>query len=86
MASMFRRPGSTHSPRVVTVHKDQELLLTPNDAKTPIDIAVPYTIGRWAGTKPVEIALVKGKNVLRFTRNIPNYGLAIKDFTLTPVK
>jgi hypothetical protein len=70
--------------RVVTVNKDQHLLLTPNDAKTPLDIAVPYTAGTWQQTTPVEIALVKGKNVLRFTRNIPNYGLTIKHFTLIP--
>jgi len=37
-------------------------------------------------TPPVEIPLVKGKNVLRFTRNEPVKGLTIKDFTLTPVK
>ena len=73
--------------RVVTVHlKQPPLLLTPNDAKTPTDIAMPYTIGMWEETKPVEIALVKGKNILRFTRNNPNYGLTIKHFTLTPVK
>jgi len=72
--------------QVVTVHKDQHLLLTPNGAKTPLDIAVPYTIGRWEETKPVEIALVKGKNVLHFTRNVPNYGVTIKQFTLTPAK
>jgi len=72
--------------RVVTVHMNQHLLLTPNDARTPIDIAVPYTIGMWEETKPVEIALVKGKNMLHFTRSVPNYGLTIKHFTLTPVK
>jgi hypothetical protein len=72
--------------RVVTVNLDQHLLLTPNDAKTPIDIALPYTVGMWAQTKPVEIELVKGRNVLHFTRNVPNYGLTVKHFTLTPVK
>jgi hypothetical protein len=50
------------------------------------DIAMPHTIGMREETKPVEIALVKGKNILHFTRNIPNYGLTIKHFTLTPVK
>ena len=47
---------------------------------------MPHTIGMREETKPVEIALVKGKNILHFTRNIPNYGLTIKHFTLTPVK
>jgi hypothetical protein len=40
----------------------------------------------WEETKPVEIALVNGKNRLHFTRNTPNHGLTIKHFTLTPVK
>jgi hypothetical protein len=47
---------------------------------------VPYTIGMWEETKPVEIALVKGKNMLDFMRNIPYHGLTIRDFTLTPAK
>ena len=72
--------------RVVTVQSDQKLLLKPNDAKEPVEIAVPYTIGRWEQTPPVEIALAKGQNVLRFTRPAPSRGLTIKDFTLTPVK
>lgn len=72
--------------RVVTVNMNQHLLLTSNDTDTPIDIALPYTIGMWEDTKPVEIELVKGKNVLHFTRNIPNYGLTIKYFTLKPVQ
>jgi hypothetical protein len=47
---------------------------------------VPYTIGKWEPTQPVEVSLVKGKNVLRFTRNDPVRGLTIKDFTLAPVR
>ena len=74
------------SVRVATVSPDQRLLVFANEAKEPIDIAAPYTIGKWDKTPPVEVALVKGKNVLRFTRNEPVKGLAIKDFTLTPVK
>jgi hypothetical protein len=72
--------------RVVTVQSDQKLLLTPNDAKEPVKIAVPYTLGRWEQTQPVEIALVKGKNVLRFTRPAPSRGVTIKQFTLTPIR
>lgn len=71
---------------VVTVNINQHLLVTPNNAGTPVDIALPYTVGMWKNTGPVEIELVKGKNILYFTRNIPNYGLTIKYFTLTPVK
>lgn len=35
----------------------------------PISSAMPYTIGRWQQTKPIEMALVKGQNVLEFLRN-----------------
>jgi hypothetical protein len=67
-----------------TVLMNQHLLVTPNNAGASIDIALPYTVGMWEDTKPVEIELAKGKNVLHFTRDIPNYGLTIKHFTLTP--
>jgi hypothetical protein len=74
------------SARVVTVSPDQRLLVAANDAKASVDIAVPYTIGKWEQTQPVEVSLVKGKNVLRFTRNEPVKGLTIKEFTLKPMK
>jgi hypothetical protein len=75
------------SARVVTVSPDQHLLVTANDAKAPVDLAAPYTIGKWDKTPPVEISLVKGRNVLRFSRGGENIkGLTIKDFALTPVK
>jgi len=72
--------------RVVTVSPDQHLLVAANDAKEPVDIAVPYTIGKWEQTRPVDLSLVKGKNVLRFTRVEPVRGLTIKEFILMPVK
>ena len=74
------------SARVVTVSPDQHLLVAANDANEPVDIAVPYTVGKWEQTSPVEVALVKGQNVLRFTRNEPIKGVTIKEFILTPVK
>jgi len=74
------------SAQVVTLSPDQHLFVAANDAKEPVDIAAPYTIGMWDQTKPVEISLTKGKNVLRFTRNDPVKGLTIKEFTLKPVK
>ena len=74
------------SARVVTVSPDQHLLVAANDAKELADIALPYTVGKWEQTQPVQITLAKGKNSLRFTRTEPVKGLTIKDFTLTPVK
>lgn len=73
--------------RVVTTSANQHLLVAANDAKEPADIAVPFTIGMWDKTAPVELALVKGRNVLRFSREGENIkGLTIKEFTLTPLK
>jgi len=72
--------------RLVTVQEGQKFLLTANDAKAPVEIAVPYTIGKWQQTQPVEISLVNGKNVLHFTLQDGSRGVTIKEFTLTPVK
>ena len=72
--------------RVVTPSWKQHLLVAANGATKPIDIALPFTVGKWDTTQPVEVSLVKGRNVLRFSRNEPVKGLTIKDFTLRPAK
>ena len=72
--------------RVVTVQEGQRFRVTPNDAKAPVEIAVPYTVGLWQPTQPVELSLVKGKNVLHFALQDGSRGVSIKEFTLTPVK
>ena len=60
--------------------------LEANDSQASVEIAVPYTIGLWQPTQPVEISLVNGKNVLHFTLTDGSRGVTIKEFTLTPVK
>ena len=72
--------------RVVTVQEGQKFLLSANDSKTPVDIAVPYTIGQWEQTQPVELNLVKGKNVLHFSLQDGSRGVTIKDFSLSLVR
>jgi hypothetical protein len=72
--------------RVVTVQEGQKFLLMANDAKDPVEIAVPYTIGKWQQTQPVELSMVNGKNVLHFALQDGSRGVSIKEFTLTPVK
>jgi hypothetical protein len=74
------------SASVVTVSPNQHLLVAANDAKESVDIALPYTLGKWEQTPSVEVSLAKGKNVLKFTRNEPARGLTIKQFTLKPAK
>jgi hypothetical protein len=73
---------------VVTPSWKQHLLVVANGAKEPVDIALPHTVGMWAKTEPVEVTLVKGRNVLRFSHRSDGYekGVTIRDFTLTPVK
>ena len=73
--------------RLVTPAPKQHLYLKLNSASKPIDIALPYTIGMWEKSKPVEIELTKGKNVLTFSHaQYFQRGLTIRDFTLAPVK
>lgn len=74
------------SARVVTVSSDQDLLVTANEAKDPVVMKMPYTLGMWQKSEPVEVVLVKGRNVLKFDRSPGYRGLTIKDFTLAPVK
>jgi len=64
---------------VVTPKPRQRLLASANGGGD-VEIALPYTIGMWDKTAPVEIELKAGKNVLKF------HGPArvtIKDFKLT---
>jgi hypothetical protein len=73
--------------RVVTPSWHQSLMLTTNDAREPVEIPLPFTVGKWDTTAPVTIELNKGTNVLRFIRKSEGNekGFSIKDFTLTPV-
>jgi hypothetical protein len=64
----------------------QVLLLQVNKDAKPTEIALPFTLGMWQPTKPVAVALVNGENTLRFTMKANNFGVSIKQFTLTPVK
>jgi len=73
----------TLTARVVTPSEKQHLFVAANGAKKPVDIELPFTIGMWNTTPPVELTLVKGKNVLTFSHQ-GGKGLTIKDFTLTP--
>jgi hypothetical protein len=67
---------------VVTPKWDQRLFATANGG-TPVEMALPYTIGLWDKTAPVDVELKAGTNVLKF------HGPArvtVDRFTLTPAK
>lgn len=73
--------------QVVTANYNQRLNVSVNDAASEIAMEMPFTVGNWQESEPVTLTLEEGENILRFSRNNPpQYGLAIKHFTLTPVK
>jgi formylglycine-generating enzyme required for sulfatase activity len=77
----------TLTAQVVTANYDQRLNVSANDADSEIVIEMPFTVGNWQDTKPVTLTLEEGENTLRFWRDRPpQYGLAIKSFTLKPVR
>lgn len=76
----------TLTARVVTLHKNLHLQISTAADAVPISIDAPYTVGKWQDTRPIQIKLSKGKNVLRVAQDVATYGLAIKEFKLTPTK
>ena len=70
---------------VVTVAREQACLLRLN-RRTLIDMPLPFTLGEWKDTQPVEVDLKEGRNTLMFTCKTPNRGISIKYMKLTPVK
>ena len=85
----FEAPAAgkyTLSARVVTVQEGHRAMAAVNDPKSPLEVAIPYTVGKWQPTRPVEVTLAKGSNVLYFALQDGSRGVTLKDFTLTPVK
>lgn len=75
----------TLTARVVTSNVDQSLQLGVNGDESPINIALPFTIGAWGDSGPVTIKLQQGRNTLHFWRDqAPQFGVAVKSFTLEP--
>jgi formylglycine-generating enzyme required for sulfatase activity len=72
--------------RVVTANYNQRLNVSAN-AKNQIAMQMPFTKGEWQNSDPVELTLLKGENTLSFWRDgPPQYGLAIKEFTLSAIE
>jgi formylglycine-generating enzyme required for sulfatase activity len=73
--------------RVVTANYDQRLNVRVNDSADELVLEMPFTEGNWKESGEIMLTLKEGENTLQFSRNQPpQYGVAIKDFTLTPVK
>ena len=72
--------------RVVTVNDNQELMVSANNG-AELAMPMPFTKGIWQDSEPVLLTLREGENTLNFWRDEPpQKGLALKDFTLTPVE
>jgi hypothetical protein len=83
--------GSAAAPALAPLSPAGEKLQAKYEAmltalKAEIAKAVPYTVGLWQQTQPIQLSLVNGKNVLHFALQDGSRGVTIKDFTLTPVK
>ncbi len=76
----------TLTAKVVTAQKGQQFQFSTNDGKDISEVAVPYTTGKWDFTKPIEISLESGKNILHFHLTKESRGVTVKEFTLTPIK
>ena len=66
---------------VCTVHLKQAPLLLQVDEGEPITIKVPYTVGEWITTHACRVNVSEG-SILRFSRERPCFGLAIKNISL----
>lgn len=66
---------------VNTVHKKQITTTVTTDGGEPVSITIPYTLGTWQKTTPVEIELAGGHTVI-FKREKGNLGLAIRKIYL----
>ncbi len=67
---------------LATPKPNQKLFVTANGG-TAVEIPLPYTIGLWGKSDPVEVELKAGSNVLKFTGPVR---ATFDQFTLTPVK
>jgi hypothetical protein len=72
------------SAKVATLQEGQVFFYSVNGAAQPVETPVPYTVGLWQQSKPVQVQLVKGANNLNFEIKAGSRGVTIKEFTLTP--
>jgi hypothetical protein len=69
---------------VCTVAPDQIGLIRLN-RRTQIDVELPYTLGMWELSKPVEMELKEGRNTLMLTCKTGR-GFTMREMKLVPVK
>lgn len=74
------------SAKVVTNNHNQHLMASVNEGSAQTKI-LPFTLGEWQDSQPVVVDLRQGNNSLEIYRlQPPQAGIAVKSFTLTPVR
>lgn len=72
--------------RMASTRWDMSFLVSVNGAAA-VPFAIPYKMGLWETSEPIVIELKAGSNTITFARpEDMRKGVAIKDFSLTPVK
>ncbi|KAK1738831.1 hypothetical protein QTG54_010147 [Skeletonema marinoi] len=80
--NVLRAGTYAFSARIVTPSWKQTLLLSLNGSEELINIYLPFTIGKWDTTKPLNLELQGGLNTFTFSRTGDCKGVTIKDFSL----
>lgn len=72
--------------RIASSRWDMSLLVSANGSE-PVEMPIPFKMGLWETSKQIVVELKAGSNTLTFARpQDMRKGIAIKDFTLIPVK
>jgi hypothetical protein len=71
--------------KVATVQDNPKVKVSVGKA-APVELTIPYTVGKWEKTPPATVTLAPGKNTLRIVRPDGSRGLSIRELVLTPVK
>lgn len=81
----FKKKNYMLTATICSVHAVQQPLKLGLDGQSEIEIEIPYTVGVWEETKPVQVTM-KGVTQMKFFRKKDPlcFGLAIKSFKLTP--
>jgi hypothetical protein len=68
--------------RVATVQTGQQFAISANGSASPTAIDVPYTLGMWKHTEPVELTLNQGQNTIHLELKQDSRGVTLKDLML----
>jgi hypothetical protein len=79
------------SCRVATAHRSEQplsLTVTAGESSVTSTLPMPYTMGLWGETEPMPVAMdgSAGMIQLRLSRPHQQFGFALKEIRLTPVK